>query len=450
MPGDRRRGDLGPDRSDEPDRSDGRAPVDRANTERARAAPQRDEGGGGGGALTGIRVVDLTTILMGPLAARILGDLGADVVRVESPTGDSTRNSRPARNPGMSGVSLNLHRNKRSVALDLKHPTGRRALDALVGWADVLITNMRRSALERLELSPEVVCADHPGLIYCIGNGFGSDGPYAQRPAYDDVIQAGSGLAWLIGRTQDRPAYLPAILADKVCGMTIAQAVLAALVHRLRTGEGQVVEVPMLEVMTAFNLTEHLRGQVFEPPEGPFGYERLLTRFRRPYRSRDGWVAILPYTDAHWQAFFRLAGRDDLASDPRVVDHNTRTAHIDELYRLVDELTPARTTEEWVTACEAASIPATAVMDLSRFEDDPHLAAVGLAELAEHPTEGSYRHVRDPVRYERSPTGLHPFAPRLGEHTREALREAGWTDDQISAALAEGAAREPDPGDGPG
>jgi crotonobetainyl-CoA:carnitine CoA-transferase CaiB-like acyl-CoA transferase len=392
------------------------------------------------GPLDGIRVVDLTTILMGPLAARILGDLGADVIRIESLAGDSVRNSQPARHDGMASMALNLHRNKRSIALDLKHPDGRDAALALMATVDVVVTNMRRSALDRLGLGPEAVRASSPGLIYCVANGYGSDGPYAARPAYDDAIQAASGLAWLVGQVQDRPGYLPTIVADKVCGMTIAQAVLAALVHRGRSGEGQTIEVPMLETMVAFNLIEHQRGHIFDPPVGRLGYERVLSPYRRPYRTCDGWICLMPYTDAHWREFFSLAGRPELADDARFAGHNARIRHVDELYALLDELSPQLTTGEWLARCDAASIPAMPVLALDEVEADPHLVAVGLIEHVEHPTEGPYRNVRDSVRYEATPSGLRRHAPRLGQHTEELLAEAGLDRTAIDRLLAAGAA----------
>jgi len=393
------------------------------------------------GALNGFRVVDLTTVLMGPLAARILGDLGADVIRLESLEGDSSRNSLPARTPGMSSMAMNLQRNKRSIALDLKDPTARSAAFRLLCGADVVVTNMRRGALARLGLDPDTVRAAAPSVVYCVANGYGSDGPYADRPAYDDAIQAGSGISWLIGQVQDRPGYLPAIIADKVCGMTIAQAVLAALLHRARTGRGQTIEVPMLETMVAFNLIEHQRGATFDPPLAPFGYDRLLTPYRRPFRSADGWVALLPYNNAHWAAFFALCERPDLAADPRFADHNARIANVDALWGWVDEVAATRTTDAWVDACEAHGIPVMPVLDLAHAADDPHLAAVGLFEHVEHPTEGAYVHVRDAVRYSDSPSALRRFTPRLGEHTVEVLTEVGLDTTQIEALVASGAAR---------
>ena len=236
------------------------------------------------------------------------------------------------------------------------------------------------------------------------------------------------------------PRYLPTIVVDKVCGMAVAQAVLVALVHQARSGEGQTVEVPMLETMVAFNLLDHQRGHTFEPPIGEFGYDRLLTPYRRPYRTADGWAGLLPYNDRHWREFFRIAGKSELADDARFADHNARIVHIDELYRLVDELAPTLTTAEWLERCEAAQIPAMAVLDLSRCDEDPHLAAVGLIEVVEHPTEGLYRHVREPAVLDRTPAGLRRHAPRLGEHTREVLAEAGYGPAEIDALVAAGIA----------
>ena len=396
------------------------------------------------GALAGIRVVDLSTILMGPYGARILADQGAEVIRIESLTGDSARNSLPARNPGMSGLHLALHRNKRSIALNLKDPNGRDAALAIMATADVVISNMRRAALDRLGIGPDQARAEHPELIYCVANGYGSNGPYAAKAAYDDAVQAGSGLAWLQAQVDPsgEPRYLPAIIADKVCGMTVAQAVLVALLHRARTGAGQIIEVPMLETMVAFNVIEHQRGATFDPPAGVFGYDRLLTRFRKPFRTADGWAALLPYSDRQWQDFLTLGGRPDLLTDPRFADHNTRMAHIDELYALVEEVAPSRTTADWLACCEQASIPASPVLDLSKAEQDPHLAAVGLFEAAEHPSEGRYRNVADPVRYGATPSALRRHAPRLGEHTKEILTEAGWDDARIAALLEAGTARQ--------
>lgn len=394
------------------------------------------------GALDGIRVVELATILMGPYAARILGDHGADVIRIESLTGDSTRHGLPARNPGMSGHNLNVQRNKRSVALDLKHRAGREAALAVIATADVVVTNMRRAALGRLGLDPTGLCQRHPGLIVCVGNGYGSDGPYASKAAYDDAIQAGSGLAWIVGqaRPEAEPAYVPAIMADKVCGMTMAQSVLAALVHKARTGQGQEIEVPMLETMVAFNLIEHQRGHGFEPPLGPYGYARLFSPNRRPFPSADGWVAILPYADQHWVEFFDLIGQPELIDDPRFADHNARIANVDDAYALIIEAAPTKTTAQWLEACEERSIPASAVLEPEHAGEDPHLAAVGMVAVVDHPSEGLYRYIRDGPRLEATPMGLHRHAPRLGQHTCEVLSEVGYDQSTIDALVADGVA----------
>lgn len=392
------------------------------------------------GALTGYRVVDLTTVLMGPLATRALGDHGADVIRVEPVGGDDGRRGRPARHPGMSANVLAMARNKRSIALDLKQPAGRDAMARLVASADVLVTNMRRGALARLGLDAATACAADPRLVHCVANGYGPGGPYADRPAYDDAIQAASGLASLIGEVQGVPAFVPTVVVDKVAGLTVVQAVIAALLHRERTGEGQSIEVPMFETMAAFNLVEHLQGHVFEPPVGDIGYRRLLTGARRPYRTADGWVCLLPYSDGHWQAFLTAVGHHQLVGDPRFADHNARIAHVDDTYGLLAELAPARTTAEWLELCDRIAVPAAAVRTLAELVDDPHLRAVGLIEEVTHPTEGSYRVVNDPVTYERSPTALRRHAPALGEHTAEVLGELGYTPEQVDALVRDGVA----------
>ena len=390
------------------------------------------------GALDGIRIIDLTTVLMGPMATRMLGDHGADVIRVEPTTGDSTRNGLPSRNPGMSGFSLNLQRNKRSLSVDLKHDRGKEVVLELAKTADVLVTNMRAEALTRLGLDEGSVTSINPSLIYCRANGFSADGPYKDKAAYDDAIQAASGLAGLFTATTGRPNYVPAVIADKVTGLHIVQAVMAALIHRYRTGVGQHIEVPMFETMVSFNLVEHLRGAAFEPPEGPFGYERLLTPARKPYETADGFVALLPYTDKNYEDFFNFIERPELAVTDRFATHNARVANTAELYGLIADAAQLKTTAVWLEFCDRVSIPAAAVLDLANLEDDPHLSQVDLVHVTDHPTEGKYRYVRDPVRYSESATGLHRHAPRLGEHSIELLLELGYNDDQISEMVSNG------------
>jgi crotonobetainyl-CoA:carnitine CoA-transferase CaiB-like acyl-CoA transferase len=371
------------------------------------------------GSLNGIRVLDLTTVIMGPFATHILADLGADVIKIEGPEGDSVRRYRPSRHDGMSGPILNLHRNKRSIHLDLKHPTGRKALDRLIEGADVLVHNLRPGAASRLGLDWDSVRAVNPGIVLCAARGFSEKGPYGHKAAYDDLIQAGSGIAALWGQVQGTPAYVPTVLCDKLAGQAAAYAILAALLHRARGGEGQAIEVPMFEVAIEFMLMEHFGGSAFEPPLGPPGF------VRKPYRTSDGWACILPYSDRNWADFFNFGGNPEMADDPRFRTIEDRVENIDTLYQYVATVAPRLTTDAWVEFCDRVSIPCMPVMALEDLPDDPHVQAVGLFETKEHPTEGAYRSLRSPIRFEATPYELRRHAPRPGEHTREVLAEAG-------------------------
>ena len=382
-------------------------------------------------ALDGVRVVDLTTVLMGPLATRMLADHGADVIRVESPSGEPFLDTPPRRHESMNWFRLNAHRNKRSVVLDLKSKAGNRAMTELVGSADVFVTNMRRSALERLGLDGPTLTGEHTSLIYCVANGFGHKGPYGDWVAYDDIIQAASGLANLEERTHGTPRVMSSVVADKVTGLHITQAVLAALLFKERTGKGQTIEVPMFETMIAFNLLEHHGGHCFVPPLGDAGYGRSLSPTRGPVRAKDGWVAIMPYTDSNWRAFFAAVDRNELATDPRYETHEARIRNSDEIYALVGELAGALTVAEWLSYCEQHSIPAGPVMDLAHVNEDPQIQAVDLIPAAEHPTEGGYRVVRDSIAYSEMSTQLWRHAPNPGEHTAEVMAELGWSAVQI-------------------
>ena len=392
------------------------------------------------GALDGIRVVDITTVLMAPLATRMLADHGADVIKIEHPAGDAMRAGKPARNAGMPGVVLNLFRNKRSVALDLKHPDGLEAGLRIVDTADVLVTNIRPAGLRRLGLDHEVVLARSPSVVYCSAIGFGENGPYAGRPAYDDVIQAGSGQAWLGSTLHGEPEYAPSLFADKVGALTILQAVLAALVYRARTGLGQHIEVPIFETMVAFNLVEHQRGHTFEPPLGDFGYARLLTPARRPFRTADGWICLLPYNAENWRDLFTFGGRPELADEACTKDQHSSKDDVEALCELVEAVSATKSTAEWMQFCSQRSIAAMPVNDLSQIDEDPHIDRVGLVETAEHPTEGPYRYVRDSVRYSINETGLRRHAPALGKHTSEILAEAGYSAAEIDELISSGAA----------
>lgn len=387
------------------------------------------------GPLDGVRVVDLTSIVMGPLATRMLGDMGADVIRVESEGGDIIRNYAPMRSEAMSAFSINMNRNKRSVVLDLKSEAGQAAMRDLLASADVFVSTMRRSALARLGLDDESVRAIRGDIVYCVANGFGSTGPSADKAAYDDVIQAASGFADQFTFTGDEPQLAPAIIADKVCGLHMVPAITAALFRRAMTGEGDSIDVPMAEVMAAFNLVEHLGGQTFEPPIGQFSYARVTTPNRRPRRTTDGWVVVLPYSDRNWCDFFGFVNRPELADDTRFVTQQSRIAHSDELYGLLGELVAGVTTADLLDFCDRHSIPASTVLRLEHLSDDPHFAAVDLLHDDDHPTEGPYRYTRDPIRF--ASRGIDQgtvrrHAPRLGQHTVEVMTELGWTVDQIS------------------
>ncbi len=344
----------------------------------------------------------------------------------------------------MGPVFLTANRNKRSLMLDLKQPAARAALLKLARDADVFFHSMRPQAIRRLDLAYADVVQVNPRIVYCGAYGFGEAGPYGHKPAYDDMIQAISGLAALVGHLDGTPRYVPATVADKVVGLTAVQAILAALFHRERTGEGQAIEVPMFETMVAFNLLEHLYGQAFEPPKGTTGYVRVLSPGRRPYATKDGYMGVLPWTDRQWAGFFEATGRQDLADDPRFPDIETRLANIDSIYAEIAEIVATRTTAEWLEAFDAAHVPAVPVNALEDLLDDPHLKAVGFWRLEDHPTEGMLRDMATPVRFSKSPDGAGHPAPRLGQHSREVLREAGLAEADIAHMVETGATGGPE------
>ncbi|CAN7773784.1 CoA transferase [Cupriavidus necator] len=374
------------------------------------------------GPLDGIRVLDLTSVVLGPLATQVLADFGADVIKVEGPEGDLMRANGVSRHPGMSSIYLALNRNKRSIVLDLKTDEGADTLRRLIADADVLVHNMRMAAIERLGFGYEAVARLNPRIVYCVATGFGQDGPDRDKPAFDDIIQAACGLVGM-APSGGPPAYVPSLLADKTTGLALANAVLAALFHRECHRVGQCVEVPMLETMAAFVMAEHLGGLTFLPQMAPAGYERLLQGGRRPAPTLDGWICALPYTGRHWQAFFRAVGRADLAERYEVGSRAQLNANIRMLYAELADITPTRTTAEWMALLESLDIPATPIYGLDALVDHPHLHAVGLFQDTEHPTEGPLRELRPTARFSATPLSLRRHAPALGEHTAEVPRE---------------------------
>ncbi|MGU3493936.1 CaiB/BaiF CoA transferase family protein [Xanthobacteraceae bacterium A53D] len=371
------------------------------------------------GPLDGIRIIDLTTVIAGPYATQLLGDMGAHVTKVEAPDGDIMRAAGPMRSPGMGAAFLNANRNKEGLVLNLKDLADRDRLLALVDAADVLILNMRPAAAERLGLGGAALMARNPRLIYCAIVGFGQDGPYRDRPAYDDVIQAASGWAALEQQASGEARYAPTIVADKVTGLHASNAITAALLYRATSGRGQAVEVPMFETTVSFLMVEHLAGLTYRPPEGPAGYARLLTPHRRPYATSDGYIAALPYSRAHWQAFFAFAGRADWAAEVADLSDSARAARVGELYARLGECLAERTSAEWLAALEALDIPCAPVNSLEALLDDPHLKAVGLFQAAQHPTEGEVLSVRPPVRFSATPCDIRHLAPPLPRGTGE-------------------------------
>jgi len=390
------------------------------------------------GPLSGIRILDLTSVIMGPFATHILADLGADVIKVESPEGDSLRHYEPKRSPGMAGNILNLHRNKRSIVLDLKRAECRAGLNRLIEKADVFVHSVRPKAIERLGYGYEQVRAIKPDIVYCGAYGFGAQGPYSDKPAYDDLIQAGSGVAALFAQVQGEPAYVPTVICDKLAGQAIAYAILAALFQRERGGGGQAIEVPMLETTIELNFAEHMCGSAFVPPLGKPGFARLLTRQRKPYRTKDGYACILPYSDRNWLDFYEFTGRNEFKDDPRFKRISDRVQHIATLYDMIDQEARKRTTAEWVAFCDRVSIPCMPVMSLEDLPEDPHVQAVGLFGAADHPSEGRYRTVRNPVSFSGAPFRIRRHAPRLGENTVEVLTEAGLSTQEIEAVVGTG------------
>src|SRR4051812_23207195 len=400
------------------------------------------------GPLDGVRVLDLTTVVMGPYATQILADFGADVVKVEPPGGDVMRYAWPFRNPGMGHIFLNANRNKRSIVLDLKQQAAREACLALAKRADVLVYNIRPQAMGRLKLAYEDVRAVNPRIIYVGCFGYSQRGPYAAKAAYDDLIQGAAGIPWLLHKQgAEAPRYAPIIVADRSVGQQVASAVSAALFYREKSGKGQRVDVPMFEHLLQIVLGEHLGGYTFEPQVGEAGYARMLAPDRRPYQTKDGYVCALIYNDKQWKAFFQVIGRPDMMSAPEYATQEARSRNYGGAYAFVAEEMKRRTTAEWLQALEAADIPVQRMNTLADIVSDPHLAATGFFRTVEHPTEGRIRSMAVPSEWSESAPEYSRHAPRLGQHTREVLEEAGYAREKIERLISTGAAIVPPSGD---
>ena len=388
------------------------------------------------GPLEGVKVLDLTTVVMGPFATQILAELGADVIKIEPHDGDNMRHPGPMKNPGMGYMFLGLNRGKRGIVLDLKQPEGLEVMLRLVADADVLIYNVRPQAMARLGLSYDAVSRVNPRLLYVGAYGYSQKGPYAAKAAYDDLIQGVSGMPWLVSQTGAEPNYAPVNLADRLTGLHAVYTVTAALFQRSRTGRGQSIEVPMFEAVAHFVLGDHIAGFSWDPPAGPGGYQRLLAR--RPYPTRDGYLCVLVYNDKQWKSFLGAIGRSELLQDPRYATQASRAANIHDIYAFLAELFSTRTTAEWMTLLESVDIPVAPMNSVADVVNDPHLTNSGFFMTEDHPSEGELRAMRTPTNWSDSQPGTPRPAPRLGEHSAEVLREAGYSNAEIAELAKRG------------
>ena len=391
------------------------------------------------GPLQGVKILDLTSNFMGPYASLLLADMGADVCKVESPEGDTTRGIGPSRNKGMGPIFLHLNRNKRSLAIDLKNHSGIAALRRMIKSADVLLYSLRPQAMARLGLSYEEVRELNHRIIYCGAFGFGQRGPYAERPAYDDLIQAAVGMPVLQSRKSGPPNYVATAIADRVVGMALSNAISNALYYREKSGHGQEVEVPMFETFAHFVMGDHLYGYTYVPPTGDWGYARMMNAERHPYRTRDGYVGVNVYTDRHWQRFFHAVGHPEMAEDPRYADIHGRTQHIAKLYAFLGEMFETRTTAEWLEILNEADIPIIEMNTPDTLLTDPHMQAVGFFQEQDHPSEGKIINMGIPQDWSESRPEVRYPAPRLGENSLELLAEYGFVQAEIDAIVDSGA-----------
>lgn len=388
--------------------------------------------------LSGLRVLDLTTVIFGPYTTQMLGDFGADVIKIEPPGGDMTRDIGVARNAKMTALYLGSNRNKRSVVLDLKCEAPKAALWRLIERADVLVHNIRPQKMAKLGFDPDFVMERNNKIVYGALLGYREDGPYGGQPAYDDVIQGQSGLAGAFTARDGEPQLMPTIVADKTAGLLASNGLLAAVIQRLVTGKGVYVETSMFEGLVGYTLLEHQDGTIFEPPLSKPGYPRALSPERRPHRTADGYLCMLAYTDAHWRRFWTLTGQAELAADPRFVSMSMRADNIDALYKIAGETLVRKTTAEWLQVLKKSEIPAGSVNRLEDLRDDAHLNAIGFFRPFEHPSEGSLEIPDTAYRFDRETLPLQRHQPRLGEHTREVLLEAGLSAGDVDAVLREG------------
>ena len=388
------------------------------------------------GPLAGLRVLDLTINVLGPLAGQILGDMGADVVKIEAPEGDPMRHSGQAKNPGMASLFMNTNRNKRSVVLDLKRPAALEALMRLAENADVFLHSLRPQAAERLGISYRAVSARNPRIVYASGPGYRTDGPNRNRPAFDDVIQGETGIASMMGRHDGQPRYIPMVMADKFCGYVLASAIAMALYNRERTGHGQEVAVPMMETMLSFNLVEHLWTDFFDHDRKEVGYTRMFSPHRRPYATRDGHICLLAVSDDQWRRLFGVIGHPELALDERFAKLQARTRHINELYSILADALKKKSTAEWQKLLDESDLPNGVVNEFNAMGANAYLTETNFFHRYEHPSEGDMVTTAIPVQFSATPGTIRLPPPRLGQHTHAVLRDLGYSDDDIAQMSA--------------
>ncbi len=388
------------------------------------------------GPLAGIKVVDITTVVLGPFASQVLGDMGADVIKVETTSGDATRWIGPSRTEGMGSYFATLNRNKRSLAIDLKKPAAMKALLNLIDEADVFVHNMRIGAAQRLGLDYESLSKRNPKLIHASASGFRKGSSLQEFPAYDDLIQGLSGIASLNAGPDGAPRYFPMVVVDKLTGSTLASMIGMALFHRERTGQGQEVHVPMLETILSFTLVEHFWHGMFNEPEKGVGYPRVLSPHRRPYATRDGFISVIAVSDAQWKKLFEAMGVPELTRDPRFATMQGRVTNVDALYGTLSEGMKQRTTDEWIAELQPADIPCGRAGTLADLFDNPYLKETGFFEEVDHPVEGKALMTAVPARFSKSPPNTRRLWPTLGEHNREILKEAGCSESEIDDILA--------------
>jgi len=384
------------------------------------------------GPLSGLKVLELTSVVLGPWAAQTMADMGANVIKIEAPFGDSNRQLGASRNPGMAALYLSNNRNKRSLVLDLKQESARDALLTIVKDCDVFLHNNRPQVMTKLRLEYEDIKSVNENIIYCGTYGYSKDGPYGEKGALDDSIQAASGIAALNELVLGEPRYLPTVVADKTTAITVVYSILAALFHRERTGVGQEIEVPMFETMVSFVMAEHIWGEVFEPKLGEAGYTRLMSHHRKPYKTKDGYIAVLPYMNNHWQTFCEKAEREDLIEDERFKDLSSRVKNIDDTYSETGKILATKTTQEWLDIFAETKVPVIVVNSLEDLFHDPHLEAVDFWQSYEHPTEGQLKMPGFPSKFSKTPASIRKHAPKLGEHSKEILAEAGIDEETIN------------------